>query len=131
MALDAGEPFIVNEKLIDILKLALPNATFPADINPGKGVPVSAAASFQLRSSVLELLNAVEIVCAAWVYDVSKSEIILEEIRFLFDPSERNSLHERFRHITHSNKHYPNIVKFTNFIRKSDYSVVGGSDLNI
>jgi uncharacterized integral membrane protein len=131
LALDAGEAFIVNDKWIDILKLALPNAIFPEYITPGKGVSLSAAASFQLRSSVLELLNAVEIVCAAWVYDVSKTEIILEEIRFLYDPSERNSLHERFRHITHSNKHYPNIVKFTNFIKKIDNSNIGNNNIMI
>lgn len=67
---------------------------------------------FALRWQAISFLNAVEVVLEAWSRNVADQEIIENEMKFLYDPTEGTYALEKFRDCCGGRNGYPAIYEF-------------------
>jgi hypothetical protein len=129
--LDKGEPFSLEVEHLDLLHAAIPSAiptSKPRSVGEGKKNAGAALKgefvlnrrqSYLLRYETLSYLNAVELVCMAWLKDVADQTTIEEEMSFLYDNEQETTLMEKFRKKTGGERYYPAIHAFIDRLQKS------------
>ncbi len=123
-ALEQGKAFRVQPALQELVCAAIPSYKPVKQGRSRRGratAEISRRQSFMLRWEALSYLNAVEIVCQAWVRDVAHRSTIEDEMAFLYDEERNESVMKSFRDVNGGRKFYPAIYAFVdNLIRERE-----------
>jgi hypothetical protein len=108
-----GDKFKIGTEYKDLLFASIPNdIDVPSTGGDQTTIDLSERQVFALRWQAISFLNAVEVVLEAWARNVADQEIIENEMRFLYDPTEGTYALEKFRVCCGGKEGYPAIHDF-------------------